>query len=316
MNKLLDGFGQHLIILHGLQEKTTVKDYRKIVQEFLVWTKKKEIALIQRKDIENYLEHLFLQGNSNTSRYKKLLAIRNFYRFLTYETFVPVNIVDAIPNPKFRSSLLQRFSKKEILQLFAACNPKTEIGLRDTIILILGVFCGLRLGEIINLNIGDVEDDDRRLNFNIGNSEYRPKCGSFRTVPLWKSPSVFVRTWLLVRSKVVGGRKTPVLVSIRRGGHLSENRLTASGVDRIFKKVAKSAKIKKSCCLHMLRSTHICDLRQIKKYDLLSIAERVGHNSVSTTEKYISSRARISREYPTLAVYWREFNHLWEDKQN
>lgn len=316
MNELLDGFKRHLDILRGLEAGTGVA-YCKIVKDFLVWVKKDKIAHIQRKDVENYLEHLFHQSNSNASRYKKLLAIRRFYCFLTYEAFVAVNIVDAIPNPKLRKTPQQLFTKKEILKLFACLDLSTEKGLRDCVVLILGAFCGLRIGEITRLDVGDLTNDEKFLWINVGNKNFSPKKDSFRAINLWKAPAEYVQKWLVLRLGQGAEINNPLLVSVRRGGHPTCERLTSAGVDKLIKKIAQDANIKKpSVTMHMLRTSFASNLRYIRGHDVFRIASLMGHRYISSTDAYIPDRGRISHQYPSLAAYWREFNHLWEDKQN
>lgn len=319
----LDGLRKRLRVMDGLK-KDTVRAYCVKVRDFLRWLNERpNTAVVEkakevtRQDIENYLEHCFHEGNKNLTRYLKLLALRKYFGYLKYEQLIEVDITEEIPNPKILKTPQQLFTKEEILKLFACLDPRTEKGLRDCVVLILGAFCGLRIGEISRLDIGDMTNDERLLRINVGNKNFSPKKESYRTVNLWKAPSEYVQKWLVIRLNQGAEINNPLLVSVRRGGHPTNERLTPGGLDKLIKKTAQAANIKKfSVTMHMLRTSFASNLRHIRGHDVFLIASLMGHRFISSTDAYIPDRSRISREYPSLAAYWREFNHLWEDKQS
>jgi integrase len=89
--------------------------------------------------------------------------------------------------------------------------------------------------------------------------------------------------------------------------------LSIRDVDRFVKHIAAVAGVRTPfVSSHMFRATHGADLRHIEGYDLPAIAERLGHADISTTDRYIPKRKRISKKYRSLREYWREFETLWE----
>ncbi len=311
----VSGFERLLRSVEGKSE-ITIKSYCTKVEELFQWYREDrsvpqiDISNIDRKDIESFLEYCYFQDNKNQTRLTKLIAIRRFWRYLVYEGVVKEDITAQIPRPKIRKGLVQKFTKEEILKLFAVMDLYTEKGLRDINILILGAFCGMRISEIIKLNMDDIIDDGNAIDINIIG-----KFDSPRTVYLWKSPSMFVRQWLAVRMSQGAGKNAPFLVSYRKGDNARTSRPAAPGIDTLLKKYAAIAGIRKQIVtMHMLRATHASDLRHIRGYDVFAIAERLGHKDTITTGRYIPVRDRISKEYPSLAVYWKEFNHIWEKK--
>lgn len=217
-----------------------------------------------------------------------------------------------IPRPRANKGGVQKFMKKEIIKIFKMIDVVTEVGVRDVVILILAVFAGLRIGEIVRLNLHDVMDENGELDINIIDT----KWGSNRVVYLWKSPSIFIRRWLTIRISQGAGSTDPLLVSYKKGNTPTRQRLTPVGITKKIKMYADKAKTKKPIVnMHMFRATHASDLRHIKGYDVFAIAERLGHRNISTTEIYIPSRGRVHKEYASLAAYWQDFNHVWDKKE-
>lgn len=311
---LLDRWQRHMRILRALSEDSC-KAYRAKVDEFLSWASESgrpaDPRQVNRKDIEAWLEHLFYRGNSNATRAAKTTALQHLFRWLVYEGEVDKDITEDIPKPKVRRTFVQKYTKGEIYRFFGQCDITTSKGLRDVAILIMMAFAGLRDGEVCNLAIADLVDDGQRIDVNI----VKTKKDSFRTVYLWKAPSIIVREWLTIRLSHGAGPSDPLFVSFRKGDQCQGKSLKQSDIDHLVKALAKQAQIRKARITpHMFRATHISDLRHIRGYDIAAIAERVGHKQISTTDRYIPSRGRIHREYPSLAAYWNDFTKVWSSE--
>ncbi|MCP4259125.1 MAG: tyrosine-type recombinase/integrase [Planctomycetes bacterium] len=317
LNQHISGFERQMRQQEGLSG-ITIESYCKKVEDFLQWLAKNRPATttppadITRQDIEAYLEHCFIIGNKNQTRLTKLIALQKFSKYLVYEGIIPEDFTARIPRPKVRKGLVQKFTQAEILGLFAVVDIHTEKGLRDIVILILGVFCGLRISEIIKLNTNDIIDKDGSVEVNI----IKTKHGANRVVYLWKSPSLFVMQWLTIRLSQGAGSSDPFLVAYRKGDNPTPSRLTPVGIDKLIKKYASDANTRKPVVtMHMLRATHATDLRHIRGYDIFAIMARMGWESMSTAEIYVTTRTRIHKEYPSLASYWRDFGHVWSIKK-
>ncbi len=319
----LPGFERHLKVLNALTD-VSAKVYTSRVREFCTWWTSRQAvrpappspspaSIPSRQDIEAFLEHCFYQGNNNHTRLTKLIAIRKFFRYMLYEGHIPADPSAQIPLPKVRKTLVQRFTKEEILRLFtiAAAPPITEKSLRDAVILILGAFCGLRIGEIITLTLANAVEEGQSYDIHVyGKGE------KWRKVYLWKAPSAILRAWYLTRVGHGARPSDPLIISYGRGARPKHNPLTASATDAFLKTLAARAQIRKpKLSMHMLRAAHAHDLRHIKGYDTPAIAERLGHASIITTDRYVATRGRLHQTYPSLAVYWREFNSIFEGRQ-
>lgn len=313
-NPLVDRFEKHLRILRGLSS-ASVKSYRSKVEEFLLWGAGERafesLTDIKRETVEAYLEHLFRAGNSNQTRNTKLTALQHFFRWLVYEREIERDVTADIPRPKLWKKFVQKFTKAEVLKLFAACDIRSEKGIRDASLMILMAFGGLRDGEAVNLTMDDIVDDGTNIDVNIPDG----KQHAYRTVYIWKSPSVILRELVGLRIAQGASPTDRLIVSYRRGDTVSGHPLTQTDVVRWLKKLADQAGVKKTRIYpHMLRATHVSDLRYVQGYDIAAIAERVGHKNISTTDRYLPSRGRIHRQWPSLAAYWSEFSRIWSEK--
>lgn len=311
----MSGFERRLLVLEALSRKTAAL-YMAKVKDFFAWAVEhlpaKDLGQITRRDIESFLEWCFYQGNKNCTRATKLIALRKFFGYLAYEDILPENITAQIPKPKIPKLFVQKFSKEDVLKFFGAVEINTERGIRDAVILILAVFCGMRVGEIVGLNMGDVVDDDGALFIVIRDGKHN----SFREVSLWKAPALFVKQLLSIRMAQGAGVYDPFIVSYRRGDHVAGHRLTGVAIGEGIKIYAAKAGLRKlKVNPHMFRATHASDLRHIRGYDIAAIADRLGHKHIASTDRYLPSRERISREYRSLAEYWHEFPTIWTRKE-
>lgn len=311
----MDQWERHIRILQGLSQQS-ILSYMRTIREFQIWLAQtypviSDISLLERGHVEGFLESCFYRGNSNTTRSKKLIALTKYARFLVYSGKVREDITKEIPRPRVSRPLVQILTKTEVLRLFSVIDISTEKGLRDAVVIICGVFLGLRIGEVQRLTIADIVDDDsgNSLVFSVVKSKF----GGSRHVRLWKVASAFVRRLLVIRLQQGAKNRDTLVVSYTRGGLLKGSPISHQTVDYLLKAYASKAAIRKHVHFHMLRATHATNLRAIQSYDLPAIASRLGHRSISTTaDRYFASWERTGKTYPSLANFWKEFNHrLW-----
>jgi len=312
----LADFQRHIRVFRGVQE-STARIYAAKLRQFNAWllasNRPTEPARITQKDVEDYLEHLFYIGNSPETGNTKRTAVSQFAHYLMYKGIIQKDPTAEIPRPRIRHGFIQKFSQSEVMRIFSAIDLRTEKDFRDFVIIMVALFAGPRLGEIISLRYQDAMDGDKgelELHF-IG------KFREHRVVSLWKVPSDILRIWQSIRLAHRARVSDPLFISYCRGGsRIKGQRLTHSAVDTMIKDRAAAAGIRKPrISMHMLRATHASYLRHVHGYDSHAIAERLGHKSTATTDRYTPSRDRIGREYPSLAAYWQEFTNLWRKRQ-
>ncbi len=79
-----------------------------------------------------------------------------------------------------------------------------------------------------------------------------------------------------------------------------------------MKRLAEAARIRKTrVYAHMFRATHASDLRHVEGYDILAIADRLGHKNIATTNRYLPRRQRVPRKSRSLREYWLEWEQIW-----
>lgn len=308
------GLERHLRILQGMSP-ISINLYRLNLKYFAVWLRETrgsdDPTGVQRKDIENYLEYCYYQGNQVATRSLRLVAIRRLFRYLQYEGYVQEDPTALIPRPRVPKSFVPVFSKEEVIRLFRTCDITQPMGLRDVCILILAAFAGLRMHEITSLNLWDVLDDGKNVDINI----IRSKRAGSRIVYLWKAPSLLLREWYMHRMSQGARPEDPLFVSLmhmRKGKYLP--RMSDARINAMFKvRVARAQIRRRQTYLHMLRATHAENLRQVAGYDTPAIAERLGHSSIATTDRYLPRRGRIHRTYRSLAAFWSEFPRIWSE---
>ncbi len=316
----LDKFEQHLRILWGLQASSTGR-YRAHVAEFFAWragndqttTFSSLSPLELRQEVEEYLKWCYHNGNQNSARLAKLTAIQNYFRYLVYNQQLATDPTEGIPKPPADSAAMIPFTRPEIIRLFGAIDITSEKGVRDAVFLIMGAFCGFRVSEIWKLNIEDVIDDGD-LNLSIP----KTKKKASRMVWVWKAPAHYIRALLLARISQGARVGDPLLVSYKKNGLPRGNRrLTTPSCDRLLKKLAARAGIRKAAIkTHQLRSTHACDLRHIRGFDVFAIMQRLGWKNSETAARYITRREPVHRMYNNLHEYWIEFTKIWNKKED
>ena len=206
--------------------------------------------------------------------------------------------------------------------MLSVIDISTNKGLRDAVIIMMAVFCGLRNGEVAGLKMYDItletsaEGTFKKASFNVGGPGFTPKRSSFRKAELWKAPSLLVRDYYLKRIAQGADRESPFITSYRKGDHPTNEQIHRGGIIRIVKQYAEMAGLSRACVtFHMLRATCATALSHVNGYNVLEIARFLGHRNIITTSRYISDWCRKTTKYPSLAAYWRGFeDSLWQTK--
>ena len=311
----LPGFQRSLRALQGLVE-STVNAYSRQVMEMNAWligkgysTDPAELATAGREHIEEYLEYCFYQGNKNVTRRTKLTAISKFFRYLQYKGVISTDITSNIPRPKVRKKFMITFTREEVLRIFGQIDITKEKGVRDVCIVVLAVFCGLRMNEIVTLDLDAISDDGKGLSILIKGKHYAGEIS--RSVDLWKAPAWFIQQYFLIRLSHGARSSDPFLVSYNHSTPKGR-RLTQAAIDRMIKNLATRAGIRKpEIHAHMFRATHANDLQHVRGYILPAIMERMGWKDLSTAGRYLVRRERIHRIYDSLHQYWLDFGKIW-----
>jgi len=255
----------------------TVRNYTTDLLGFFHFLKTKRLSSLKEVDrhvLRDYLSHLIDRGFVKASIARKLSAIRSFYRYLLREGVVPVNPIERASSPKLDKRLPSFLTIGEVERLLKAPDLSTPQGQRDRALLELLYASGLRVSELVRLDLGQI---------NLDTNEIRVwGKGSKERVTLMGEPAAeALRNYLgQGRPKLLGEKRGNALLLNRYGQRLVERR-----VQRILKKYATLAGIDKRVHPHMLRhtfATHLLD----GGADLRVVQELLGHARLSSTQIY------------------------------
>jgi len=263
----------------------TVRNYTTDLLGFFNFLKTKRIDSLKEVDrhvLRGYLSHLMEEGVVKGSIARKLSAIRSFYRYLLREGEVSASPV-ADTSPKLDRRLPTFLTLEEIERLLNAPDLTTPQGQRDRALLELLYASGLRVSELVSLNL-------EQIDLITGEIRVRGK-GSKERVTLMGKPAINALTTYLNqgRPKLLSTRGSSALFLNRYGG-----RFTVRSVQKTLGKYAKIANVGKRVHPHMLRhtfATHLLD----GGADLRVVQELLGHANLSSTQIYThvpKSRAR------------------------
>lgn len=273
----LEGFLEHLEWERNLAV-ATLTAYRRELRS-LIGFLGRELSLdspaaADPPAIRAYLAHLHERRLSARSIERALAVIRTYFRFLLHEGVIRSNPAESLPAVKAPRRSPEVVARHDIEELFDAM-PDTAAGQRDRAILELLYGSGLRVGELVALDLGDLQLNQRLI-------RVRGKGRRERLVPFGRHALEALRSYLPVRNtwrRHLQDGTEPLLVN-QRGG-----RLTARSVRRIL-----TAAVARTAQLHHLHphalrhafATHLLEAGM----DLRAIQELLGHSSLSTTQVY------------------------------
>jgi len=275
MQEIYDRYVNYLVAERNVSPYT-VRNYTTDLLDFFNFLKTKRIDSLKEVDrhvLRGYLSHLMEEGFVKSSIARKLSAIRSFYRYLLREGVVSASPV-ADTSPKLDKRLPTFLTLEEIERLLKAPDLSTPQGQRDRALLELLYASGLRVSEVVSLNLGQIDLDT-------GEIRVRGK-GSKERITLMGKPAINALTTYLNqgRPKLLSKRGSSALFLNRYGG-----RLTVRSVQKTLEKYAKIANVGKRVHPHMLRhtfATHLLD----GGADLRVVQELLGHANLSSTQIY------------------------------
>jgi integrase/recombinase XerC len=304
LKKLFDDYTSHLQVELNASPYT-VRNYTTDLLGFFQFLRKRGVDSLDEIDkyvIRDYLSHLMAQGYVKASIARKLSAIRAFYRYLLREKVVSTSPLATTSSPKLDKRLPSFLTPDEVKQLLEAADLSTPLGQRDRALMELLYASGLRVSELVNINLEQV---------NIDTCEIRIQGkGSKERMVLMGNPAVeALRTYLNQgRPNLIGKKYTNALFLNRYGGRIIERR-----VQRILEKYAGLAGIDKRVYPHLLRhtfATHLLD----GGADLRVVQELLGHANLSSTQIYTHvTRSQAKRVYLSAHPMSQESNNEFED---
>jgi integrase/recombinase XerD len=276
MDHLLDQFLHYILVEKGLS-KNTIDAYSHGLNRFLDYLRRKgiqEIPGISKLDVRAFLIGLKRQGLSTKSVVRNLVAIRSFFRFLIQEGILDANPIEELESPKIEKKLPEILNLKEVEQLLEQPNAQTPIGIRDRTMLEVLYATGMRVSELTQLPIHQVNlEGGYVLVFGKGSKE--------RIIPIGIEAMKWIALYLnTAREKLAKGKESPSLFINRSGRGMSRQQFWKS-----IKAYGRRAGILKRITPHLLRHSFASHLLE-RGADLRSVQIMLGHADISTTQIY------------------------------
>ena len=279
----IDEFIEYLIIDKKYSENT-IKSYKNDLKKFENYIKK-QINNINENDIKNYIKNLNKENDDTKTISHNISTLRSFYKFLLIEKKVKSNPMEYIELPKIRKTLPKTLSIEEIDKLLDI-KLKDAFSYRNKAMLELMYSSGLRVSELVNVNIHDIDTSNCIIRI-------MGKGSKERIVPLGDYAINYLELYLKeYREKLVKKEMNDYLFLNNHG-----KKMTRQGFFKILKQLAKEKNIKTEFSPHTLRhsfATHLLN----GGADLRSIQEMLGHESISTTQIYTHvSKEKLKENY-------------------
>ncbi|MFV9510749.1 site-specific tyrosine recombinase XerD [Tepidibacillus sp. LV47] len=288
MERFIEQFTHYLLVEKGLAQNT-IDSYRRDLISYFKFLKKYEIASIEdtnRSHIIAYLLSLKNNGRATTTISRNLASIRAFYQFLVRDRFIEKDPSQNLESPKIDKRLPKVLTVEQVEILLNMPDINTPAGIRDRAMLELLYATGIRVSELVALNVDD-------LNLTMGFLKCIGKGAKERIVPLGSMAIKSIKSYLdSARGKLLKRTVEEALFVNHHG-----KRLTRQGFWKIIKKYAKMASIETQITPHTLRHSFATHLLE-NGADLRSVQEMLGHADISTTQIYTHiTRSKLKEVY-------------------
>jgi integrase/recombinase XerC len=250
----------------------TVRAYHQDLDDFVRFLAGRTLRKTDLGVLRVYLGSLFQRNLSRATVIRRVAALRVFFRFLSREKSVPINPTVALRSPKSERNLPAFLEISQTLSLLEGTLKKgiSQFPLRDRAMLELLYSAGLRVSEMVNLNLTEID-------FVAGLARVRGKGRKERLVPVGGTALSALNEYLSSNERTVDA---PFLFGNRFGG-----RLTSRSVERILKKYAAACGLSGRITPHTLRHSFATHLLEAGA-DLRAIQEILGHQNITTTQVY------------------------------
>jgi integrase/recombinase XerC len=271
----------------------TVRAYDGDVTQYLAFvaseTGKKMSALgpadLDMQSVRSHIAELNKAGKARSSVARRLSGLRTFIKYLRREEILDHDPAAMAVAPKRDQTIPTHLSEPEIERLIESPDTGDPLGRRDRAILELFYASGLRLSELVAIDLEDLNLSGRMVRV-LG------KGGKERLVPFNQSALTAIKAWMKDRAAIVATRETTVRAGLRvspKADPLFINyrgtRLTGRSVDRLLRRYVTRCSARLGISPHALRHSFATHLLQ-RGADLRAIQELLGHARLSTTQRY------------------------------
>ncbi len=276
MKELVENFLSYIEVERGLANNT-VWSYRRDLADFAKYLESKKISSpidTHHAEIRDFLMWQKDKGLAASSISRHLASLKTFYRFLVKERLLKDDPTSLLESPKLFKRIPDVLLSQEVESLLDAPSLRDKKGVRDKAILEVMYATGMRVSEVADLRLED-------LNLDVGFLRCRGKGNKERIVPLGKKAIIALKRYLDIWRKKYAKRSSPSNVFLSR----SAKRISRQSLWKIIKFYAKGAGIKKTIKPHILRHSFATHLLE-HGAGLRAVQEMLGHADISTTQIY------------------------------
>ena len=252
--------------------------------EYLDSNRITDIRNVEYNTIRKYLNVLYNQNYSTKSICRHISSLRSFFKYLLNNNYIDTNPMTLITNPKVEKKLPKYITYEDIEKILNYPNIKTDIGIRDTLILELLYVTGIRVSELVSIKLKDINEFDKTINI-LG------KGSKERIVMYGSRCEEILKKYKQIRNNFI---KEPIdyLILSKRGKQINTREIR-----KIINDIAKSCHIDMTTSPHTFRHTFATHMLN-EGADLRSVQKLLGHENLSTTTIYTHlSNEKLRRDY-------------------
>ena len=280
----ISDFLNYCVFEKGLSDrsKLSYENDLKVYKEFLKDRAIYDVSRIRSEDIKDFLKERNSEESSTIAH--NLTVIQNFHTYLLKENIVKSDVSEFIDRPKLRKSLPKTLSVEDVDKLLDI-KLDSAFDYRNKAMLELMYGCGLRVSELVNLTLNDIDMTNCLIRiFGKGSKE--------REIPIGEYSIYYLKEYLNVRDSLLKGKPCNKLFLNNHGSSISRQ-----GFFKMLKQLLKEKGLNTDVSPHTLRhsfATHLIN----RGADLRSIQEMLGHSDISTTKIYTKvSDEKVIEEY-------------------
>ena len=254
----------------------TITNYGDDIEEYFLYLNREglDYLKVEYSDLRFYLMYLKDEKEDNNSSIdRKLSALRGFYKFLANNNYIDSNPFKLVSGLKKSKKLPRYFEYNELEELFNVSDLSTNIGQRDRLLLEMLYATGVRVGELVNIKVSDIDLGRRNiLILGKGNKERYVTYGDYC--------DEILKLYLNEGRVLLNTKDSDYLFLNKNGGNLTER-----GVRFILDNLIDKTSINKKISPHMIRhsfATHLLN----EGCDLLTVQKLLGHESIKATQIY------------------------------
>ncbi len=282
----------HYIEHQRLYSAHTIISYRNDLSQFVDFLEARHEAQsinplkVKTEDIRSFLGFMLKSGLGKRSIARKLSAVKSWFRYMLRNDIIPVNPAGVVSAPRLDRPLPTVLSEAQTFQLMSLPPDDSFQGLRDRAILELFYGCGIRLSELLNLQIADL-DFSRELIRVLGKRQKE------RLIPFGKYARIALENYLKIRDEEIPHLEDPSIVFVDSKGKPLYPVKVQKMVHRYMQELSEQAHLSPHVLRHSF-ATHLLD----RGADLMVVKELLGHESLSTTQIYTHvSMDRLKKVY-------------------